>query len=87
MRPPDERKSQLERALETIVNSFYGRTIGVDATVADRWGRLTAKNATATKRSIDALLAATALERGLVMVTRILSDFLFDGLEVIDPWV
>ena len=36
--------------------------------------------------AIDSLLAATALERGLRLVTRNEKDFHFPGLEVINPW-
>lgn len=34
----------------------------------------------------DALIAATALVRGLVVVTRNVSDFTPLGVEVLDPW-
>jgi hypothetical protein len=36
--------------------------------------------------AIDSLLAATALHHDLRMVTRNAQDFIFPGLEVINPW-
>jgi predicted nucleic acid-binding protein len=36
--------------------------------------------------AIDSLLAATAIDHGLRMVTRNEKDFDFPGLEVINPW-
>jgi hypothetical protein len=35
---------------------------------------------------IDSLLAATALQHDLVLVTRNLRDFGFAGLRTFDPW-
>jgi hypothetical protein len=35
----------------------------------------------------DALIAATALEYGMIVVTRNVSDFELPGVEIIDPWV
>ncbi|WP_020559697.1 hypothetical protein [Thiofilum flexile] len=35
----------------------------------------------------DALIAATAITHGLMMVTRNVSDFEPTGVEIINPWV
>jgi toxin FitB len=67
---------------------FEDRILGVDQRVADRWGLLRAR-AQAIGRSlsvIDALLAATALEHDLTMVSRNVSDFQVVGLAVVNPW-
>jgi predicted nucleic acid-binding protein len=34
----------------------------------------------------DSLLAATALQHDLRVVTRTLRDFQFPGLEIVNPW-
>jgi predicted nucleic acid-binding protein len=64
---------------------FEERLLPVDAAVADRWGRLVAQ-AGRPLPAVDSLLAATALEHGLRLVTRNATDFRFPGLEVVDPW-
>lgn len=48
--------------------------------------RADARNAGRTLHVIDLLLAATAYERGLVMVTRNEKDFQGLGVRVINPW-
>lgn len=53
--------------------------------MAGLWGRLLAQ-AGRPMPAIDSLIAATALHQGLRMVTRNEKDFIFPGLEVINPW-
>ncbi|MBM3367080.1 MAG: type II toxin-antitoxin system VapC family toxin [Betaproteobacteria bacterium] len=80
------RREQLKLWLERDVRPWFGsRVLPVDAAVADRWGRLCAT----MKRplpAVDSLLAATALEHGLRLVTRDVGDFDLPGLEVVNPW-
>jgi predicted nucleic acid-binding protein len=64
---------------------FAGRLLPVDAAVADRWGRLQALAARPLP-AIDSLLAATALEHDLVLVTRNLRDFAGLPVQVFNPW-
>lgn len=72
--------------LETdLPDYFRGRIIPIDATVADRWGRLVAA-AGRPLPAIDSLLAATALTHDLVLVTRNVKDFQGLGLKVFSPW-
>lgn len=64
---------------------FVGRLLDVDTAVADRWGRVQA----ASGRSlpvIDGLLAATALQHDLSLVTRNTRDFEGLGIRLINPW-
>ena len=72
----------LEQELPTF---FLGRLLGVDAGVADRWGRLQAQ-AGRPLPAIDSLLAATALHHNLTLVTRNVRDFADMGVELINPW-
>lgn len=64
---------------------FLGRVLNVDGQVADRWGRLQAK-AGRPLPAIDGLLAATALQHDLTLVTRNVKDFNGLNLSIINPW-
>jgi len=80
------RRMVLTDWLETDLPAFFaGRVLGVDAQVADRWGRLLAA-AGRPLPAIDSLLGATAAQHVLSMVTRNERDFAGLGLDVINPW-
>ncbi|RRD44832.1 type II toxin-antitoxin system VapC family toxin [Comamonadaceae bacterium OH3737_COT-264] len=64
---------------------FLGRVLGVDAQIADRWGRLQA-SAGRTLPVVDAMLAATALQHDLTLVTRNVKDFEGLGVQLVNPW-
>ena len=66
-------------------NWFVGRLLGIDEKVADRWGRVQAA-AARTLPVIDGMLAATALEHDLTLVTRNTKDFAGLGVQLINPW-
>ena len=81
-----KRRMALTDWLETDLQSFFaGRILGIDAQVADRWGRFVAA-AGRPLPAIDSLLAATALQHNLTLVTRNVRDFAGLGLNVINPW-
>jgi len=80
------RKQGLNDWLEQDLPTFFlGRLLGVDAGVADRWGRMQAL-ASRPMPAIDSLLAATALRHNLTMVTRNVKDFADMGVDLINPW-
>ncbi len=80
------RKQSLIDWLETDLPTFFtGRILDVDGAVADRWGRLVAA-AGRPLPTIDSLLAATALEHDLVLVTRNTKDFAGLPVEAFNPW-
>lgn len=82
-----DRREALRRWLEhDLLAWFEARVLGIDAGVADRWGRLRAATAARPLLAIDGLIAATALYHGLRLVTRNESDFSRTGVEVINPW-
>ena len=62
---------------------FAGRILPVDDEIATRCAHLHIPN---RRNEADALIAATALVRGLTMVTRNVRDFQDTGVVVIDPW-
>lgn len=81
-----ERRQVLVDWLETELTAFFtGRILTVDVAVADRWGRLMA-GAGRPLPAIDSLLAATALENDLVLVTRNIKNFQSLGVSLINPW-
>ncbi len=71
-----------------VLPGFEGRIIDVDPNVAVRWGRLVGDGRRAGQPPpvMDALLAATALEHGLSLVTRNVADFMCFNLELVNPW-
>lgn len=84
--PNSKRKLALRDWLEVDLPAFFtGRILPVDEAVVDRWGRLLAR-IKRTAPAIDSLIAATALQYGLILVTRNESDFKFPELDVINPW-
>jgi hypothetical protein len=68
-----------------LPNYFVGRLLPVDADVADQWGHLSAK-ASRPLPAIDALLAATALQHRLTLVTRNTKDFEGLSVDLFNPW-
>jgi toxin FitB len=83
------RRTALEAWLETDLRPrFAERILPVDESVADRWGLLAA---TAAARGyplpvIDGLLAATAIEHRLTLVTRDSAELARAGAPVFNPW-
>jgi toxin FitB len=67
-----------------VVPEFADRTLSIDARVARRCARLHVPDPRAER---DALIAATALIHGLIVVTRNLSDFESLGVDLLNPWL
>lgn len=66
------------------VLAWYGdRILQVDLPTAQRWGRLTA---VLGHESADLLIAATALEHGLTVVTRNVRHFQPTGVSLLNPF-
>lgn len=83
----DVRRQALLDWLETDLPKFFtGRVLPIDEAIADRWGRLVAAAARPLP-AIDSLLAATALEHDLVLVTRNVKDFADLPVQIFNPWV
>lgn len=81
-----QRKEALDDWLEVeLPRYFLGRLLSVDERVTDRWGRLMA-SAARPLPAIDALLAATALQNDLTLVTRNTKDFVGLGVRLLNPW-
>lgn len=84
-----ERRDQASGAhlrawLSTVVPAaFAGTILPVDERVARRAARLHVPD---PMPEMDALVAATALEHGLALVTRNTRDFQRAGINLLDPW-
>ena len=84
VRPRDTGKAAvLERWLREVESAFDGRVLGIDNTVSDQWGRMSALRPVPV---IDGLLAATALTYGLTLVTRNDRDIAGLGVTVLNPF-
>lgn len=82
------RRRQLSAWLNADLPARFGpRILPIDRRIANRWGRLAATHASRPLPVVDALLAATALEYELAVVTRNLRDIGRIGVSVIDPWI
>jgi len=73
---------QLGAWLDNLVRLYGDRILPVDSSVARRWGHLTGERG---HGSPDLLIAATALEHGLTVVTRDVRHFEPAGVAVLDP--
>ena len=83
------RRVALEAWLERdLALRFDGRILPVNETVADRWGLLSGRALLSRHilPVIDALLAATALEHNLTLVTRNIKDIAVTGVPAFSPW-
>ncbi len=87
--PQSRRRATLEAWLDKDLRArFEGRLLVIDQEVADRWGLLTAaaRNSGIVLPVIDGLLAATALEHNLTLVTRDTGQIPSMGVAVFNPW-
>ncbi len=69
--------------VDSIETTFADRVLPVDAAAARLWGELSAGRSLPV---IDTLIAATALARGLTLVTRNTRDVSLTGVPLVDPW-
>jgi predicted nucleic acid-binding protein len=75
--------AQLGAWVDGIETTFADRVLPVDATVARRWGELSAGRSLSV---IDTLIAATAIGHGLTLVSRNSRDVESTGVPLVDPW-
>ena len=83
------RRATLEAWLDKELRArFEDRILAIDQEVADRWGLLTAaaRSNGIVVPVIDGLLAATALEHNLTLVTRDTGQIPSMGVAVFNPW-
>ncbi len=74
---------RLEQRLALIKDGFADRILSISTEVAERWGRNNVPDALPV---IDGLLAATAQEFGLTLVTRNVRDVERSGVLLLNPF-
>jgi hypothetical protein len=80
----DRKQADLfEGWLSRLKEDFADRLLPVSVGVAERWGRL---NAAQPLPVIDCLLAATAIEHDLTLVTHESRPLAATGARLFDPW-
>ncbi|HKJ40413.1 MAG TPA: type II toxin-antitoxin system VapC family toxin [Anaerolineales bacterium] len=87
--PNSKRKQELIDWLENeLLIRFQDNMIELDINILIQWGKLNARLELSGQRApaIDSLIAATALEHSLILVTRNESDFAETGVEILNPW-
>lgn len=89
LRAPGKRRTELESWIEADLSIlFSGRTLSVTRSIAECWGKLDVERQLAGRplNMADGLIAATALEYDLTVVTRNVRDFTGLGVTLFNPW-
>ncbi len=89
LRAPGKRRTELEGWMEEDLSMlFSGRTLVVTRSIAERWGMLAAERQITGRplNMADGMIAATALEHELTLVTRNEKDFTGLGVSLLNPW-
>lgn len=87
--PESKKRAQLQAWLDSTLRPWFaGRILPVTEPIAERMGQW-AGEGEARGRTIkiaDGMIAATALERDLTLVTRNVKDFDGFGVAIFNPW-
>jgi len=84
-----KKAKSLRHWLDDIKLNFQNRILPIDEKTMQIWGELraNARRNGQTLAVMDSLLAATALNHDLVLVTRNTSDFNATGVRLFNPWL
>ncbi len=84
-----KRKEKLQSWIAIdLKDRFAGRLLDIDLEVAQKWGEIqgSAERQGLVMPAIDALIAATAICHGLIVVTRNIQDMQHSGARLYNPW-
>ncbi len=87
--PEGRRRAELETWFHTSLQAWFrGRVLPVTQVIADRWGVLDGERQLrgTPLNTADGLIAATAAENNLTVVTRNVKDFRGLGVDILNPW-
>jgi predicted nucleic acid-binding protein len=87
--PAGKRRTELERWFENdLLPRFHGRILAVTHSIANRRGILDGQSQLrgTPLNTADGMIAATAIEHALTVVTRNVKDFAGLGVDVFNPW-
>jgi predicted nucleic acid-binding protein len=82
-------RARIAAAVTDLEARFAGRIVALDNATVRRWGRISGAVQRKTGRAppvVDTLLAASAIENDLVLVTRNIGDVRDSGADLFDPW-
>ena len=87
--PSGQRRDTLQRWFDSTLRAWYaGRVLPVTDAIAERWGHMsaTAKRHGVTLAVVDGVIAATAIEHNLTLVTRNVNHFDGLGISLLNLW-
>ena len=87
--PDNQRKQSLLQWFTTIEHEYAERLLPITAETAAIWGKITAKAQQGgyVIHASDGLIAATALQHGLHLMTRNVKDFEPTHVMLVNPWI
>lgn len=89
LEPADPQRAHVTGLRDALKARFAERILPVSHAVASRWGQISARVKLETGHPppvIDTLLAATAIEHDLYLVTRNRKDVRLSGAALFNPW-
>lgn len=88
--PPDSpSRPRIAASIAALEARFAGRILPLTPSIVRRWGLTGGETKRGTSQSppvIDTMLAATAIEHDLCLVTRNLRDVRHSGALLLNPW-
>jgi hypothetical protein len=82
--PSGKKRRALEVSFGLIEERFPGRILGIDVSIATKYGDLQTK--AGPLPILDTMIGATALVHRLTVITRNTKDIARTGASVLDPW-
>lgn len=82
------KKSNLMEWFEKLKFQFKEHSLVITPEIASRWGEMRARlrNSGITISVVDGLIAASAIDKDFLLVTRNIDDFKNTGAKLFNPW-